>query len=261
MIFNIFRKHGRRAGFNIDALTFLPAEVLAHLTEVVTLSCLKPSNLATLTWTFAQFRNQSEKRFIQSPDGSLSFLITNDTLGTYSCEAEEGGYKEVIIRYDVQLKRPRNFSPRTHESVSTDESYEDIATEEPTQHVHTNTRTTKDRNNVFTTTFKDTMIPNEEIDGRKVDLTLTSVRDSQYSPEPGDIRVKEKSYYSELVCVSLLLALCICILTLGSLHMWRQGLVSLKRGPLVTPDDNTNKAVEICSLRSPDETECEVKVV
>ncbi|XP_030605906.1 semaphorin-4B-like [Archocentrus centrarchus] len=242
-------------------------EVRAHLNEAVTLSCLKPSNLATLTWTSTQFKSLPENRFIQSADGSLRFLVTDDTLGTYRCEAEEGGYKEEVKSYDVQLKRARNFSPRTHESVSTEEPDENIATEDPTlflsQYVHTNTHTTKDRNNGFTTSFKDEKISNEQVPETKVDQTLTSVKDHQRSPEPSDIPLKEKSYYSELVAVSLLLAVCICILILGSIHMWRQGKVSLKQDPLVTPDEgsNTNKAMESCSLSSPEEPEPEVKVM
>ncbi|XP_039887123.1 semaphorin-4B-like isoform X1 [Simochromis diagramma] len=234
--------------------------VRAHMNEVVRLSCLTPSNLATLTWAFPQ----SEKLFIQSDDGSLSFVVTNDTSGVYRCEAEEAGYKQVVESYDVRLMRSRNLTPRTHETAGPDETYESIVTDDPTmsltQLIHTNEYTTDDRKNGFTTspTGKGT---SKEHRGTNRNLQSSS-SDTQYRVKLDDVTPKEKSYYGELVGVSLLLALCICIMILGSLHMWQKRKVSLGKDPLVTPEEGAsiNRPVEICSLSSRAELEPELKV-
>ncbi|GLD69007.1 semaphorin-4B-like protein [Lates japonicus] len=151
-------------------------EISVNLNEVATLQCLKPSNLATLTWTSPQFSNLPEKHFVQSTDGSLSFLVSASTFGTYSCEAEEGGYKEVVASYTVRQMAP----PRSN--------------------------------------------PSRDLNGH---------HDTHSWKEPVDITHKEKSYYSELVVVSLLLVICICILAFVGLHMWRQRKPVHKVNPLV----------------------------
>lgn len=251
-LLNVFWKQAQ--SFNLDAVTLLPAVVRAHMNEVVRLSCLTPSNLATLTWAFPQ----SEKLFIQSDDGSLSFVVTNDTSGVYRCEAEEAGYKQVVESYDVQLMRSRNLTPRTHETAGPDETYESIVTDDPTmsltQLIHTNEYTTDDRKNGFTTSPTG-KVTSKEHHGTNRNLQSSS-SDTQYSQ-------KEKSYYGELVGVSLLLALCICIMILGLLHMWQKRKVSLGKDPLVTPEEGAsiNRPVEICSLSSRAELEPELKVV
>lgn len=256
---NVFWKQAQ--SFNLDAVTLLPAVVRAHMNEVVRLSCLTPSNLATLTWAFPQ----SEKLFIQSDDGSLSFVVTNDTSGVYRCEAEEAGYKQVVESYDVQLMRSRNLTPRTHETAGPDETYESIVTDDPTmsltQLIHTNEYTTDDRKNGFTTSPTG-KVTSKEHRGTNRNLQSSS-SDTHYGVKPDDVTPKEKSYYSELVGVSLLLALCICIMILGSLHMWQKRKVSLGKDPLVTPEEGAsiNRPVEICSLSSRAELEPELKVV
>ncbi|XP_063342218.1 semaphorin-4B-like [Pelmatolapia mariae] len=235
--------------------------VRAHVNEVVTLSCQTPSNLATLTWAFPQ----PEKFFIQSDNGSLSFIFTNDSSGVYRCEAEEAGYKQVVKSYDVQLIRSRNLTPRTHETAVPDETYESIVTDDPTmfltQLVHTNDYTTDDSKNGFTTSPTG-KVTSKEHRGTNRNLQSSS-SDTQYRVKPDDVTPKEKSYYSELVGVSLMLALCICIMILGSLHMWQKRKVSLRKDPLVTPEEGSsiNRPVEICSLSSRAELEPELKVV
>uniref|UniRef100_A0A8C9XTF2 Uncharacterized protein n=1 Tax=Sander lucioperca TaxID=283035 RepID=A0A8C9XTF2_SANLU len=117
--------------------------VHVHLNEAVRLQCRKPSNMAALTWTSSRSDGLLDKLFIHSADGSLSFLATSDTFGTYRCEAEEGGYKETVASYEVrqivppqivppQIVSPRSFGPEDdHVTDSEDEPYEDILTEEP----------------------------------------------------------------------------------------------------------------------------------
>ncbi|XP_018534337.1 LOW QUALITY PROTEIN: semaphorin-4B-like [Lates calcarifer] len=218
-------------------------EVSVNLNEVATLQCLKPSNLATLTWTSAQFKNLPEKHFIQSADGSLSFIVSATTFGTYSCEAEEGGYKEVVASYIVrQMAPPRSINP------SPDETYDNIGTKEPLiPMIYTSENLeddlTKHQDNEFTTNFKDETTYNTDDTDLKntfqsngLTPPVTSRKDTHSWKEPVDITHKEKSYYSELVVVSLLLVICICILAFVGLHMWRQRKPVHKVNPLVSQE-------------------------
>lgn len=249
-------------------------DVIVALNEVVRLRCVKPSNLATLTWTSPQFSSLPEELFIRLADGSLSFLATAGTLGTYRCEAEEGGYKETVVSYNVrQIAPPRSISPMpsddeqsVHESK--DESYEEIPTEQTvTSRVQPSGDKedfdTKDKEATFAPTLKD---ETEENPGSETDncsnIKQTSRTDTRSSPELSNDPPKEKSYYGELVGVSILLAICILILMLGLLQMGRQRRPGLKLNRLVSPDDDgkTNKSLEICSLSSPEDGAPELKV-
>uniref|UniRef100_A0A3B4XYF9 Semaphorin-4B-like n=1 Tax=Seriola lalandi dorsalis TaxID=1841481 RepID=A0A3B4XYF9_SERLL len=220
-----------------------PAEVSVQLNEVVRLPCLKPSNMAALTWTSPQFEHLPEKLFIQSADGSLRFLAAAATFGTYHCEAEEGGYKEVVSGYTVrQAAPPRSMSPSPtvdgHVPDTKDESFEDIATEAPW--VPEPSGDPEDREDTFTTSLKDETtfnVKDSDLKNHTEDhWTVTSRKDSHSWKEPGAVPPREKSYYSELVVVSLLLGLCICVLVLGGLHLWRQRKTELKVNPLVGAD-------------------------
>lgn len=219
-------------------LILCPTEINVYLNEVVRLQCLKCSNLATLTWTSPRFKHLPEKLFIQSADGSLSFLATADTFGIYRCEAEEGSYKEVVVSYDVrQIASPRSMSSvpkgdEHHAPNNKDEFYEDIVT-----------------------AVASVTPPSGE----------TPRKDAEFKKELLDEDLKMtagKSYHSELVVVSLLLVACICVLVLAGLHMWRQRRTGLRINPLVSPEDGSKRhqsMERVPSLSSPEETE--VKVV
>ncbi|XP_039973273.1 semaphorin-4A [Xiphias gladius] len=228
-----------------ETRTRLNTEVSVHLNEAVKLQCLKPSNLATLTWTSPKYKNLSEKLFFQSCDSSLSFFATAATFGTYRCEAEEDGYKEVVMSYTVQqVASPRSMSPKPN----VDESYKDIATEEPLTPMiqpaeDPGDHLIEDKGDKFTTSFKDETISKNEDSELKdnfqdngLNLTVTSRKETQSWKERVDVTCKEKSYYSELVVVSLLLAICICILALGGVYLSRQSKTQVKINPLVSPD-------------------------
>nr|XP_057909888.1 semaphorin-4B-like isoform X2 [Doryrhamphus excisus] len=91
-------------------------DVFVRFYDVVKLPCEKTSNMATVTWSTSEFRDLPTRFFIQSDDGSLNFLASADTIGTYHCQAEEGGYKEVVASYDViQMAPPRSIRPRPEE--------------------------------------------------------------------------------------------------------------------------------------------------
>lgn len=251
------------------------------MNEAVRLQCQKPSNLATLTWTSPRFRNLPEKLFILSADGSLSFLATADTFGIYRCEAVEGGYKEEVASYAVrQIASPRSMNPipKADENLVTngkDEPYEDILTDAP---VITTIQSSGDLEDYKTnyngdkimTNFNVETILKKEDSGLKnpflnngLDFTSTSRKDAQSGNElPEDTRMpKEKSYYTELVIVSLLLATCICLLIFGGIHMWRHRRTGLKKNPLVSPEggSKTNQSMEsVPSLSSPEDLDVKV---
>ncbi|XP_069581790.1 semaphorin-4A-like [Brachyistius frenatus] len=228
--------------------------VSAPLNRAVTLRCVKPSNMAALTWTSPRFQQLPEDLFIQSADSSLRFLATPDTFGTYRCEAEEGGFREVVARYDVrQVAPPRSMSllPKVDDpsaAESTDGLSEDVLPEEPV---------VKDQG--VTTGSEDWTDSGVEDFGLKRDdstnLPLTFGTDSWSRLDPSEHAWPEKSYRSELVVVSLLLATCCCITMLAALHVWRQKKTSLKPGHLIGPQDSSaaNRLTEASSLSSPEE--------
>ena len=207
-----------------------PTEVRVCLNEVVRLPCPKPSNLATLTWTFPKSKNLPG--FIQSCDHSLSFLATAVTFGTYRCEAEEDGYKEVVVSYDVQqTTSPHSQNPSPNgdmAGVSKDKSYGDSATD---IFMKQPSGDTEDQGNESTGTLKDETISCSEDSELKSNFQDNS---TQTQDKQVDGAGKVKSYYSELVVVSFLLVVCICILAFGGVHIWRQQKTQVKINPLVS---------------------------
>ncbi|XP_053288532.1 semaphorin-4A isoform X1 [Pleuronectes platessa] len=215
-------------------------EVSAGLNEVVRLQCIKPSNMATLTWTSPRFQNLSEKLFIQSTDGSLIFHAADATFGTYHCEAEEGGYKEVVMSYTVQpMVSPRSIIPNDPKDPgydSEDDSFEEFVPEKQQTVTIGPSGDAEDEDDEFTTNLQDDVTsnshspnPKRNIQDDGLNRTLTFRKDSQSLRET--LNVPETRYYSELVVVSLLLGICIFILALGGVHQWRQRKADVKRNP------------------------------
>lgn len=248
------------------------------MNEVVALRCVKPSNLAALTWTSPQLNARTKNLFIQSADGTLSFIATADTFGSYRCEAEEGRYKEVVMSYNVQqTASPRSMSPVTKVNnepppSGVDEPYEDIPTETAaTSTTPTSEHPEDDRRphvgDKFTTNLKDEIESNTENSGSKNNLEedlfldLMSENNAQVmTDQPDDAQqvLQQKSYYSELVVVALLLAACVCVMILAGLHTWNQRRAGLKQKPLVSPEvsSRTDPSMEsVPSLSSPEEPE------
>uniref|UniRef100_A0A3Q3BL35 Semaphorin-4B-like n=2 Tax=Kryptolebias marmoratus TaxID=37003 RepID=A0A3Q3BL35_KRYMA len=237
-------------------------EVLVRLNDAVRLPCQKPSNMAALTWTLSH--TLSEKLFIRSADGSLSFLASSGTFGRFLCEAEEGGQKEVVASYVVRtVPSPRSL-PEADGSKEPEENFEEIPIEEPTveptvEPVPEDSVTdNKDRNL--------TEEPKERVsaaeggklsagpDDRRGVSTFRRLSPT-HQPQGG------RSYYNQLVVVSLLLATSLIVLVLGSLHFWRQKKTGFRSDPLASSEDGskTNTAVEICFLSpteggAPDQT-------
>ncbi|XP_057691240.1 semaphorin-4B-like isoform X2 [Corythoichthys intestinalis] len=87
-------------------------KVVASANEVVKLACYKPWESSTLTWTCSRFPVLPRNLFIQSDDGSLTFIASENTSGEYRCKAEENGYTEAVASYDViPASGPRSMRP------------------------------------------------------------------------------------------------------------------------------------------------------
>ncbi|XP_058503631.1 semaphorin-4A isoform X2 [Solea solea] len=212
-----------------------PAEVSVLVNEVVELHCVKPSNFARLTWTSSLFKLLPQRLFIQSANGSLVFLAAAaTTAGVYRCEAEEGGHKEVVVSYSVRAAAsPRLLRP-DDESNRGDEMYEDIATGKPPMRTPPS-GDEEDGAEEFTV----------DLDRRRKANNLKELlrKDSQSQRETFEDTREDKSYYSELLAVSLLFFFCVCVLLLcGALYMWRHRKVEVKVDRLDVAD--TTKVVE-----------------
>ncbi|XP_047453674.1 semaphorin-4B-like [Mugil cephalus] len=248
--------------------------ILVNPNEAVRLPCVKPSNLATLTWTSSRYQNLPENLFIQAADGSLRFFPSTDTFGSYSCEAEEGGYREVVMSYDVKpMVSPRSQRPQVDKPLVSEEPFEDIMTpetvttttqppEEPRVTEHEEDQEDEkaeededDKDVELQTNLNEPTHSNTADSGLTEKTFLTSRMDTGTLVKSTPHAYKEKSYYTELVAVSILLVTCVSILILGSLLVWRQRKPALKLDPLVSSDNcgRTNKSMETSSLSSPDD--------
>lgn len=238
--------------------------------------------MAALTWTWTRAGPLPEKLFIVSSDGSLLFLASAATVGRYRCEAEEGGAKEVVASFVVrQILSPRSFltdsasngSEEKTEEVRTEEpgpgpGPEDSGTEspdvEPATHEELDQNFTDEPENHLTAAKGEELPaqPDGSDDGSddRMDLLPTSRQNQHSGLRPAHEPRGEKSYYRELVVVSLLLAASVLVLVLGSVHVWRQkksgsGSGSRSDRPCSLEDcSKTGTALEICSLSTPEDT-------
>ncbi|XP_074538737.1 semaphorin-4B-like [Halichoeres trimaculatus] len=230
--------------------------VPVQLNQAVRLPCQKPSNPSVLSWS-SPTRKLSENHFIQSADGSLRLLASHNTFGTYTCTAEEGGHKEVVARFTVTLIAPPRTMSLPPEDNHKDKSIQ-VLTEGPGT---TSTKPSGDPEfptmtdyDETTTDLIDPTDDHSEIHSTDGGSSPSSPpnKDLHFQTSPRDIDPKEKSYYGELVVVSLLLAVCICALMLVALYMWRQRRAE-KVNPLVHEDGSrTDQSMEsVPSLSSP----------
>ncbi|KAM9782566.1 LOW QUALITY PROTEIN: semaphorin-4B-like [Neosynchiropus ocellatus] len=156
-------------------------EVRVHLNDLVTLLCPKPK-MAAITWTGSGSSVLQEKDYIQSAD-KLRFFATPETLGLYHCHAQVDRDQVIVASFDVlQVAPPRSHTP----------SLNGNGMEEPTDALDIG-----DMSGV-------TSLPLSTGVPEKQQGALCTERGSQAS----------------LVVVSLLLAVCVSILTVAVLHTW-----------------------------------------
>lgn len=233
-----------------------------YLHQTVRLKCLKPSNLATLTWTSPRYKHLPETLFIQSSDGTLSFISTADTSGSYHCEAEEGNYRAVIQSYDVQLvAAPRAMSPNPDGDEDplpeiTDGLYKDFITSvRPSSEDQKNYKG-KDQHDQFTNKSD----INKDF-GSIVNIQLfTPTAEFRMELDNNLQKLTEaNSFYVEMVILAFLLAVCVCLLVLAGFHIWQQQRTRLK--PPISPgdDDKRNPQMQnVVSLSSPEDPDIRV---
>ncbi|XP_014876040.1 semaphorin-4B-like [Poecilia latipinna] len=230
-------------------------EVFVQLGQVVTLQCMKPSNLAALTWTSTDAADLSNQTFIQAADGSLRFLASAGTFGSYQCQAVEGGVREVVASYAVRSAfGPRHLSKVNQDPASPGPEERSVGTEEPTVIPASGAA----QNETFITTGSD---PEERVTQAKGDafsvqeIVPTSRKDSRSMTNPAEEVPTQRSYHSELVVVSLLLAACVLILVLGAVRVWRWQRAGSGSDRLPSADDGTrtNASLEIHSLSGPED--------
>lgn len=200
-----------------------------YLHQMVRLKCLKPSNLATLTWSSPRYKHLPETLFIQSSDGTLSFISTANTYGSYRCEAEEGNYTAVIQSYDVQLVAPPHaMSPNPDGDEdplpeNTDGLYKDFITLARPSSEDPENYTGKDQHDQFTNNS------NKDF-GSIVNIQLFTPTAEFRTELDNNLQklTEEKSFYVEMVILAFLLAVCVCLLVLAGFYMWQQQRSRLK---------------------------------
>ncbi|XP_068179004.1 semaphorin-4B [Antennarius striatus] len=219
-------------------------EVYTDLNEVVTLRCQKPSNLATLTWTSPRFSRLSEKLFILLADGAMSFLASDATVGIYNCVAEEGQHKEVVASYCVrQMVSPRAIMPQgnneNHKSTTVRRT-PPTSTVTPPQDADGDVPKNEDDpsgTSLKVETDYDESGPKTSIQAGGVFLNpgaTNNIQDREGTLDDPHNTTTQRSYYPELVVVSILLAVCFCILMASEVHRRR---TDPKIKPLDSPED------------------------
>lgn len=211
--------------------------------------------MAVLSWTWTG--SVPETLFLRSADGSLSFLASAATFGRYVCEAEEGGVREAVSSYVVrQSPGPRHLQ-KPGGSSGPEDGFEEIPTVEPAAE----DAVTGSEDRKFTTagrlTEPQTAAGGPE-DGPQEELQPT-FREDLRSHQPPDTR----TYYRELVVVSLLLALALLVLVLGWVHIWRLKKTGFRSDRPVPPEDcsKANTSIQICSLSPPEDPDPEQTIL
>lgn len=210
--------------------------------------------MAVLTWTWTRAGPLPERLFVLSGDGSLVFLASASTVGRYRCEAREGGATEVVARFVVR----QVLAPRAFLSDRGSEETQEVLTEEPspgpgpvdsgTESPDAGPTTDQELQENFTENrlSEAPARPDGSDDGMDLDPTSRQNQRSGLGP-PHEPR-GGKTYYREMVVVSLLLATSVLVLVLGSVHVWRQKKNGSGCDRPVSLEDCSKTSVEICPL-------------
>ncbi|KAL7829999.1 hypothetical protein SRHO_G00311260 [Serrasalmus rhombeus] len=197
--------------------------VSVSLNEVVHLQCPAVSHLAQRHWE-RQNSQISLKIYMQHEDGSLSFLATPSTLGRYLCKAEENGFNQTLIAFEVRQKSSPTLQPVTPSRPQ--------VTQSETRRAPTTKWVTmlQDREETMqpkpkakelqpTVSVRETqaVTANRNVSENKQDRLKVGVAGGEHQ-----LLAKTPSYLQELVVVSVLLALCISALLTIALFNVRQ---------------------------------------
>ncbi|KAL6457628.1 hypothetical protein MHYP_G00345910 [Metynnis hypsauchen] len=202
-----------------------PGELVSvSLNEVVHLRCPAVSHLAQRHWE-RQNSQISPKIYMQHEDGSLSFLATPSTLGHYLCKAEENGFTQTLVTFEVKQKSSPTLQPVTPSRPQVTQSSE-------TGRAPTTKWVTmlQDREETMQPKLKVKELQ-PTVSVRETQAVTTSRNVSENKQDRLKVEVaggehqllaKTPSYLQELVVVSVLLALCISALLTIALFNVRQ---------------------------------------
>ncbi|XP_067094540.1 semaphorin-4A-like [Osmerus mordax] len=213
-----------------------PEKKYLSINARVRLDCSKPTNLATLIWKSPKWDTLPEDLFFQSREGSLVFFATYDTEGTYHCVSVEWGFQETIANYIVSLSAsPRSIAPQPVQTQTTSsdniQSKTSSEQENSMNQEHANTMMDIDEVdeniNLEEVLNPITPVPTPHLPYTQTDSTTPSKAPDTQTHRSSIIQSfnepqMAKSYHSELIAVSFLLAVCVCVFVLAGLYGWRQ---------------------------------------
>ncbi|KAJ8273622.1 hypothetical protein GJAV_G00103700 [Gymnothorax javanicus] len=210
--------------------------VLVILGEMVTLPCRSTSRLASLHWEGPNGPLDPDL-YLQQDQGSLRFLATPRTLGHYLCYSLESGYRQNLVDFLVKQRTdwgrgsagPEEATPTLGVAFATPagrpaggastkgmESVGDAIERGvwPGAGRSANTAAPKPTANARTTPPRAIRNP-------------VSGKHPNFNPDQGQLPTPQtpaeaRSYYEELVAVSVLLALTLVVLLAGALYGLRQ---------------------------------------
>lgn len=198
------------------------SEVLSvSLNEVINLQCPEASNLAKCHWE--RLNSQlSPKIFIQSDNGSLSFVATPSTLGHYLCQAVENGYTQTLIVYHIKQKNNPTILPSSPKITPTSaEAGNKTPFSTPTAPKHTELRP-KPEDPSSTVAHKDSPATTTRKSKNFTPLISAEEESSRMNERSGNFKQVDKpTYLQELVVVSVLLALCVSALLTIAFNRFR----------------------------------------
>uniref|UniRef100_A0A8C2BK23 Sema domain-containing protein n=1 Tax=Cyprinus carpio TaxID=7962 RepID=A0A8C2BK23_CYPCA len=233
-----------------------PGEVLSvSLNEVVHLQCPEASHLAKRHWE--RLNSQlSPKIYIQSDDGSLSFVATPSTLGHYLCQAVENGYTQTLLVYHVKQKSNPTILPATPNrppSTPSTKAGNKTPVHTPRLIAPKQTEPRPEPDDVDpTVTLKDSPVATTH-KSRNFTRLLGMDKENSRMTEPGEnLQQADKlSYFQELVVVSVLLALCISALLMIAVKSLRH----LYHGRTVLEAPSSRRDAENGGSATPQERE------
>ncbi|XP_023675901.1 semaphorin-4A isoform X2 [Paramormyrops kingsleyae] len=219
--------------------------VLVSLNKAVTLQCQGASRLSTLDWHLPSGRSHDD--YLWLPGGGLQFLATPDAVGNYTCYSDENGHRQTVVVYSVKLKSsltPRGFNPALSQGLPLTTSPRRPPLRRPTEARPTTKGGALTSGPMGTTAIHIGAGSTESGDEQEVqqkNRNLTTLKQPQLiegdsSPNVGQLPLaNEKTYYRELVTVSVLLSLTLCALILTALYAVRPRARGLQICPSVEP--------------------------
>lgn len=216
------------------------------LNEVVRLPCPRPPRSALVSWTSSRFQKLPGRSFLQASDGSLSFLASADTFGSYRCSTQEDGFSEQLAGFQVlPAAAPRALSPppggdQEHVPVSRDQ-----VTEEPTSPTAGGAEELPEPEDDLSTSRVD---PGSGADPgwrtqRPPGRTGSAHSAGQDRGAPAADTSLQRSFYAEMVALALLLAACVLLLLLAAFQLWRRRDAGLKTPSTPEDGDVTEQSV------------------